>query len=299
MRQGQRARRAARLVTRLTPPASRPVRAGSSHGVTRDRVHRTFIPRSESFQNGGVMLAACRPAGEGGLLGAPWGCSSRRTRRHTRLIFAACSPRSPPVVWPPIPDGGPPSPAAPPRGRVGRRRARPSAPWEPARRPGPLNARPPRGWSGPGRLVRCLARSAFEEPCRSLPPSSHGASPAPADPAANASTPPTPGSSCSSTSRPRRRFHPCAEGPRHRATGTTAARWRARGRRQPGTLSSCATGWPRAGDWARFLSAATAPPPRQRRLTRPTRASDERRIGAKKRGGSGKRQRGRRDHPEE
>jgi len=48
-----------------------------------------------------------------------------------------------------------------------------------------------------------------------------------------------------------------------------------------------------------ILSAATAPPPRQRRLTRPTRASDERRIEAKKRRGSVKRQRGRRDLVEE
>ncbi|MGB8385857.1 MAG: alternative ribosome rescue aminoacyl-tRNA hydrolase ArfB, partial [Dermatophilaceae bacterium] len=38
-----------------------------------------------------------------------------------------------------------------------------------------------------------------------------------------------------------------------------------------------------------ILSAATAPPPRQRRLTRPTRASYERRIEAKKRHGSVKR----------
>ena len=48
-----------------------------------------------------------------------------------------------------------------------------------------------------------------------------------------------------------------------------------------------------------ILSAATAPPPRQRRLTRPTRSSDERRIEAMKRRGSVKRQRGRRDQLEE
>ena len=48
-----------------------------------------------------------------------------------------------------------------------------------------------------------------------------------------------------------------------------------------------------------ILSAATDPPPRQRRLTRPTRTSDERRIEAKKRSGSVKRQRGRRKHLEE
>ncbi|MGB8385321.1 MAG: alternative ribosome rescue aminoacyl-tRNA hydrolase ArfB, partial [Dermatophilaceae bacterium] len=48
-----------------------------------------------------------------------------------------------------------------------------------------------------------------------------------------------------------------------------------------------------------ILSAATDPPPRQRRLTRPTRTSDERRIEAKKRSGSVKRQCGRRKHLEE
>ncbi|MGV1008491.1 MAG: alternative ribosome rescue aminoacyl-tRNA hydrolase ArfB [Dermatophilaceae bacterium] len=48
-----------------------------------------------------------------------------------------------------------------------------------------------------------------------------------------------------------------------------------------------------------ILSAATAPPPRQRRLTRPTRASHERRIEVKKRRGVVKRQRGRRDHLDE
>ena len=48
-----------------------------------------------------------------------------------------------------------------------------------------------------------------------------------------------------------------------------------------------------------ILSTATARPPRERRLTRPTRASNERRIDAKKRRGSVKRLRGRRDHLEE
>ena len=50
---------------------------------------------------------------------------------------------------------------------------------------------------------------------------------------------------------------------------------------------------------AEILAAATAPPPRERRLTRPTRASGERRIEDKKRRGSVKRLRGRRDHREE
>lgn len=48
-----------------------------------------------------------------------------------------------------------------------------------------------------------------------------------------------------------------------------------------------------------ILSAATAQPPRERRFTRPTRASDERRIDAKKRRGSVKRLRGTRDRREE
>ncbi|MBK8470362.1 MAG: alternative ribosome rescue aminoacyl-tRNA hydrolase ArfB [Candidatus Phosphoribacter sp.] len=48
-----------------------------------------------------------------------------------------------------------------------------------------------------------------------------------------------------------------------------------------------------------ILFAATAPPPRERRPTRPTRASGERRIEDKKRRGSVKRLRGRREHREE
>ena len=213
-RHGTHATRADRENSRPAPHTAHPARVAACAGGQqsrrpRDLVHRTFIPRSESFQNGRVILAACRPASESGLLGAPWG-----------LLFAANSPPYPVDLRGVLAAIPAPGVAA----DSGRRLTKPRAPPARPRRPsaglsvGTMGASPsPRpaqctassGWSGPGTLVRCLARSAFEEPCRSLPPSSHGASPAPADPAANASTPPTPGSSCSSTSRPRRRFHPC------------------------------------------------------------------------------------------
>ena len=214
---------------------------GQQSRRTRDLVHRTFIPRSESLENGRVIWPPADPQVRAGYWVRLGGCSSRRTRRHTRLIFAARSPRSPPVVWPPIPGRGPPSPGRPPRGRVGRRRACPSAPWEPARRPGLLNARPPRV----GRLLAGLS-GVWRDP--------HSRNPV--DPCRRARMALLP---LQRTRRPTRQHlrlqgraalrprvlsvdSTRAEGPRHRATGTTAARWRARGRRQPATLTAAQPG---------------------------------------------------------
>ena len=278
------------------PPPSRPVRAGSSHAAHETSSTARSYPQINRWRMG-VSLGRLPTRKKAGYWVRLRGCSWRRTRRHTPVVFAARSPRSPPMAGPAIPGPRPTKPGRPPRGRVGRRGACRSAPWQPARRPGLLNARPPRV----GHLLAGLS-GVWRDP--------HSRSPV--DPCRRARMALLP---LQRTRRPTRQHlrlqgraalrprvlsvdSTRAEGPRHRATGTTAARWRARRRRQPATLTAAnrVAARRRLGE---ILSAATAPPPRQRRLTRPTRSSDERRIEAKKRRGSVKRQRGRRDQLEE
>ena len=248
----------------------------SANRFCSDRLHRHRV--SESARGDLASQQRCghdidSAPNQLGLLGAPWGLLFAANSPPYPVDLRGASPRSPPVVWPPMLDRGPPSPGAPCTGAsaVGGPVRRHHGSQPVARHV--LGGRHPRV----GRVLAGLS-GVWRDP--------HSRNPV--DPCRRARMALLP---LQRTRRPTRQHlrlqgraalrprvlsvdSTRAEGPRHRATGTTAARWRARGRRQPGTLTAAQPGGrePATGRES-FLAASRVAP------SVPTRAAPRSRRG--------------------